>query len=81
MNVLVANFMKGRETTEKDKICVLAIWKQSAFKKVQVTRFTAKKASPAPTALPTLVENEGTEGKKVGRFFQYRKTSKNCRKK
>lgn len=68
--------MKGRETTEKDKICLLAIWKQSAFKKVQVTWFTAKKASPAPTALPMLVENEGTEGKKVWRFFSTEKQAK-----
>lgn len=64
--------MKGRETTEKDKICLLAIWKQSAFKKVQVKWFTAKKASPAPM----LVENEGTEGKKVWRFFSTEKQAK-----
>lgn len=76
----MANFKKGRETTDLDKMCLLAIQKQSTFKKVQVTWLTAKKASSAPKTSPTLVENEEIEGKKVGRFFS-RKRSKNCRKK
>lgn len=54
--------MKGRETTELDKMYLLAIWKQNTFKKVQITWLTAKKASLAPT-LPTLVE--GIEVRKV----------------
>lgn len=73
--------MEGRETTELDKMYLLAIQKQSTFKKAQITWLTTKKASPAPTTSPTLVENEGIKGKKILRFFQCRKRSKNCRKK
>lgn len=55
---------------------MLAIWKQGAFKKVQVTWLTAKKASSAPRMLPTLVEKEGIEGKKVWRFFSAEKEAR-----
>lgn len=43
---------------------------------MQVTWLTAKKASPAPTTLPTLVENERIEGKKVWRFFSAEKEAR-----
>lgn len=68
--------MEGRETTELDKMYLLAIQKQSTFKKVQITWLTTKKASPAPTTSPTLVENEGIKGKKILRFFSAEKEAR-----
>lgn len=53
VNVLAPSFMEGRVNTELDKMCLLAMRKQSAFKKVHIIWLIAKKASPAPTTSPT----------------------------
>lgn len=72
--------MKGRETAEKHKVCLFAIWKQSTLKKVQVTCLTSSKALPVPTRLPTLTQIERTEGKKVVFFFIIHKKKQELQK-